>query len=596
MLGPFKRIWQEYLHLYHSVTYVRMLVLGVLVGIFAGLIAVLFRCGLDFSQEFIQSDLAGLGAAHGGEAGEYRPWVIPVALVAVAFITGWLVNKFLPESIHGVTDGTDAMIKAFHQNKGQIKPKAPIIKGITSIMTIAAGGSAGQEGPVSQLGAGLGCWFANKFGLSTKERRILMLTGAAGGLGAIFLAPLGGAMTAIEVIYKEDFESEAIVSAVTSSVVAYSIFFMAFGSKPMFDIPEFHFNDARELIFYAVLSCACALAGWIYVNCFRFLKYSVFERLRQRVGIMWAMVAGALIMGIYGMFYPQVLSSGHHGLEQAITGHLPVLTMLVLIFGKTLATSLTLGSGLSGGMFAPALFVGGMTGGVVGFTANSFYPNIVSQPGGYVLVGMATFFAGVANAPIGPLIMVCELSKGYGLLAPLMLSGAICVVITRKTSLYENQVENKFESPAHIVDSTVNILENLQVRDFYQRGRVTILEESITLKGLTNIITGTNEFFFPVKNVAGEISGILSINDVRNLLYEESLFDLVVVGDLARKGVTLQEDEDLYTALVKFVDSDLGQIPVVQEDNPNEILGLINRADVFRAYTEHLRTIHENEK
>lgn len=594
MLGPFKRVWQEYLRVYNSVTYVRMLVLGILVGIFAGLVAILFRLGLDYSQDFIQNNLAGL-SAHGSN-GEYRPWVIPVALVTVAFITGFLVNKFLPDSIHGVTDGTDAMIKAFHQNKGEIKPKAPIIKGITSILTIAAGGSAGQEGPVSQLGAGLGCWFAHKFGLSTKERRILMLTGAAGGLGAIFLAPLGGAMTAIEVIYKEDFESEAIVSAVTSSVVAYSLFFMAFGSKPMFDIPEFHFNDVRELFFYAILSAACALAGWIYVRTFHFLKYSVFEKIRQRLGIMWAMVAGGLLMGVYGMFYPEVLSSGHHGLEQAINGNLPVLTMLVLLFGKTLATSLTLGSGLSGGMFAPALFVGGMTGGVVGFTANSFYPNIVTQPGGYVLVGMATFFAGVANAPIGPLIMVCELSQGYGLLAPLMLAGAVCVVISRKVSLYENQVENKFESPAHIVDSTVNILENLQVREFFQRGRVTILEESITLKALTNIITNTNEFFFPVKNVAGEITGILSINDVRNILYEESLFDLVVVGDLARKGVTLQEDDDLYTALVKFVDSDLGQIPVVQENSPNEILGLINRADVFRAYKNHLYTIHENER
>ena len=592
MFGPFKRIWQEYLNLYRSVMYVRMLVLGVLVGIFSGLVAVLFRLGLDYSLDFIQHDLAGLGA-HGAMGG--RPWIIPVALVAVAIVTGFLVNRYLPDSIHGVTDGTDAMIKAFHQNKGEIKPKAPIIKGITAVLTIASGGSAGQEGPVSQLGAGLGCWFSHKFGLSTKERRILMLTGAAGGLGAIFLAPLGGAMTAIEVIYKEDFESEAIVSAVTSSVVAYSLFFMAFGSKPMFDIPTFHFNDARELLFYAALSVGCALAGWMYVRCFRFFKYSVFERLRQRVGIMWTMVAGAMLMGVYGMFFPEILSTGHHGLEQAINGQLPVLTMLALLLGKTLATSLTLGSGMSGGMFAPALFVGGMAGGAVGFTASSFYPNIVTQPGGYVLVGMATFFAGVANAPIGPLIMVCELSQGYGLLAPLMLAGTICVVLTRKTSLYENQVENKFESPAHIVDSTVNILENLRVREFFQRGRVTVLEEGTTLKALTNIITGTNEFFFPVRNVAGKLSGILSINDVRNILYEDSLFDLVVVGDLARKSVTLQEDDNLYTALVKFVDSDLGQIPVVQEERPDEILGLINRADVFRAYKNHLSTIHESE-
>lgn len=153
MLGPFKRVWQEYLRVYNSVTYVRMLVLGILVGIFAGLVAILFRLGLDYSQDFIQNHLAGL-SAHGSN-GEYRPWVIPVSLVTVAFITGFLVNKFLPDSIHGVTDGTDAMIKAFHQNKGEIKPKAPIIKGITSILTIAAGGSAGQKDQFPSLVLGL---------------------------------------------------------------------------------------------------------------------------------------------------------------------------------------------------------------------------------------------------------------------------------------------------------------------------------------------------------------------------------------------------------------------------------------------------------
>lgn len=603
MFSPLKRLWRKSLYLYRNITYVRMLVIGIFLGVLTGIASILFFLGIEYFKHLIQAQWAGLslpapaGEAmfHGHSAESYRPWIIPLSCAVVGLVTGWLVERFLPHSINGMTDGTDAMIKAFHQDRGVIKPCAPLIKGLTSIFTIASGGSAGREGPISQIGAGLGSWMADFLGLSIKERRILMLTGAAGGLGAVFRAPLGGALTAIEVIYKEDFESEAILPAVISSVVAYSIFTFAFGTEPMFGIPEFSFSNIFELPFYVILAFACALTGWMYVRTFQYLKYSVFEKMRAKVGIMWTMAAGGLIMGMFGMMYPKVISGGYGWLEQAILGELTITTMIVVVLAKTLATSITLGSGMSGGMFAPALFVGGMTGGVVGFSAHKFYPDVVAQPGGYVLVGMAAFFAGVANAPIGPLVMVCELTQGYGLLAPLMLASAICLVVSRKTSLYENQLENKFESPAHINDATINILEKLHVSDFFQRGRVTILEESITLKALTDIIAGTNEFFFPVKNHDGEITGILSLNDVRNLLYEECLFDLVIVGELARPPITLEENDDLYTALLKFVDSDLGQIPVIKDNDPHTILGLINRADVFRAYTTHLRVIQAEE-
>jgi CIC family chloride channel protein len=602
MFRPFVRLWEEYLRLYRNVTYVRMLVLGVVLGVVSGIAATLFFLGIEYFKHLIQAVWAGYSlpapageALFHGHAGEtFRPWVIPLATTTVALVTGWLVSRFLPDSFHGMTDGTDSMIRAFHRQKGVIRPVAPLIKGITSIFTIASGGSAGREGPISQIGAGIGSFFADKMGLSTKERRILMLTGVAGGLGAVFRAPLGGALTAVEVIYKEDFESEAILPAVTSSVVSYSIFTLVFGTEPIFGIPEFSFNSMSELPFYLILSLVCAAAGWLYVSTFRFIKYSVFARMQQKVGIMWTMAAGGLLMGLFGMLYPKVLSGGYGWLEQAILGQMTVATMVTIILAKTLATSVTLGSGMSGGMFAPALFVGGMSGGIVGFTAHKYYPDIVTQPGGYVLVGMAAFFAGVANAPIGPLIMVCELTQGYGLLAPLMLASAVCIVLGRRSNLYENQVENKFESPAHINDATINLLEQLKVTDHFERGRVTILEESVTLKGLTDIISGTNEFFFPVKSEEGEITGILSINDVRSLLYEESLFDLVLVKDLARKPATLEEEDDLYTALLKFVDTDLGQIPVVDADDHNTILGLINRSDVFHAYTKTLQKLRED--
>jgi CIC family chloride channel protein len=269
--------------------------------------------------------------------------------------------------------------------------------------------------------------------------------------------------------------------------------------------------------------------------------------------------------------------------------------MLAIIVGKAIATAIVLGSGISGGMFAPALFAGGLTGGMVGFTAHAYFPAIVTQPGAYVLVGMASFFAGVANAPIGPLIMVCELTKGYGLLAPLMLGSAICIVLARNFSLYENQVDNKFESPAHIQDATINLLEDLQVKDFYKPGLVTTLEEGTSFCAITDIIANTNEFYFPVRNAEDKITGILPVQNLRKVMFEDSLSDLLVAKDVAGKPVTLHTDDDLYTALMRFVDSGYGQIPVVDHDDPTRIMGQLAREDVFAAYARTLKEISEKE-
>lgn len=602
-MSPFLnvRMWKDLARSYRNASHIRWLVLGVLVGILSGIVAVLFFGAVELGKHIFISQLAGLSLPapegeelfHGAPGEQLRTWTIPLCLTIVGLITGWLVNKYIPETISGGTDGTDATIKCFHEGSGLMRPIVPLIKGISSIFTIATGGSAGREGPITQMGAGVGSWLAQRLKLSTKERRILLLSGAAGGLGAIFRAPLGGALTAIEVIYREDFESEAILPSVISSVVSYSLFTLFYGTEPIFGIPRFVFHDPRELIFYVVLAFACTLAGWMYIRTFRFVKYSVFNQIRDRVGLMWATGLGGLMMGLMGMLFPQVLTGGYGWLEMAIMGEIPLMMMIAIVISKTIATSMTIGSGMSGGMFAPALFVGGMSGGIVGQIAGKYYPDIVTQPGGYVLVGMAAFFAGVAKAPIGPLIMVCELTQGYGLLAPLMLASALCIVLGRSFALYEHQVETKFDSPAHIEDKTINILEGLHVNTHYKPGRVTTLEEGTTLKALTDIIANTNELYFPVKNDDGVITGILTIQNVRNHLFNPDLFDLILTKDLATKPATLKKDDDLYTALLKFVDTDYGQIPVVSEDDPNRIIGILNRENVFRAYAKSVKELRE---
>ncbi|MFU2209337.1 chloride channel protein [Solidesulfovibrio sp. C21] len=594
--------WRRLTRRYTRISLMRWLVLGVVAGLGSGTLAVLFFLGLDKLQNFLQVDLAGLSLPHpAGEAieqtlpGPYRPWLIPVFTTSVGLITGLLATKFIPEAMSGVTDGTDAMIRAFHKKSGIIRPLVPIIKGATAICTIASGGSAGQEGPISQLGAGLGSFLARLLHLTTRQRRILLLAGAAGGLGAIFRAPLGGAITAVEVLYSEDFEAEALLPAVVSSVVAHTLFSFFFGVAPILHTPRYVFDNPMELPFYLVLAIVVSLGARFFLGTFFFMKFKVFGAIQKRFGWTPSMVLGGLGMGILGMYYPQLLGGGYGWLELSVNGQIGLTFLVGLFFGKVLATSLTMGSGLSGGMFAPALFLGGAAGGIVGQAGHWLRPDIVSQPGGYTMVGMATFFAGVAHAPIGPLIMVCEITQGYGLLAPLMLCSAIALVLCDDIHLYENQVDNKFASPAHVADATNNILEGVPVSSVFTPSRTTILEDSVTLKALAHIISGTSAMVFPVKNSEGVLTGILALQDVRNVLFEECLHNLVLVGELARPVVVIHPDMSLYDAVMLFIETELSQLPVVASDKPNTVLGMLGRQHVFTAYSKTLKELKKED-
>ena len=590
--------WRRRMRLLARTGLVRWLLLGVVAGLGSGLLAVLFYSCLEGLKYLLLCKLAGLSLpAPSGEVlfqgvpGPYRPWIVPLALGGVGIVTGLLVGRLIPAALSGVTDGTDATIRAFHRQAGLIRPLVPLLRGATAILTIAAGGSAGQEGPISQLGAGLGSFLGQKLGLTARERRILLLAGAAGGLGAIFRAPLGGAITAVEVLYAEDFEAEALLPAIVSSVVAYTLFTFVFGSEAIIQTPGYRFGNVFELPFYLVLAVVAALAARLFILTFRFFKFRVFGPMRDRYGVTAAMVVGGLAMGLFGLCFPQLLGGGYGFIEQAANARLGPVFLLGLCCGKMLATSLTIGSGLSGGMFAPSLYIGGMAGSLVGQVGHALRPDIVTQPGGYTLVGMAAFFAGVAHAPVGPLIMVCEISQGYGLLAPLMLASAVTMVLCHGVHLYENQVDNKFASPAHAAEATSNILERVPVSAVYTPGRVATLEENVTLRVLADIISGTSALVYPVKNMAGRLTGLLSLQDARCVLFEQGLGDLLVVRELMRPAVTVNPDMSLYDAMLRFIETDLSQLPVVSHEAPDTVLGLLNRQHVFTAYSQTLRAL-----
>ena len=230
-----------------------------------------------------------------------------------------------------------------------------------------------------------------------------------------------------------------------------------------------------------------------------------------------------------------------------------------------------------------------MIGGVVGQLAHAFAPGVATQPAAFVLVGMAAFFAGVANAPMGAMLMVCEMTNSYGLLAPLMLVSVVAILLSRRWSIYEKQVRNKFDSPAHAADMTVNVLQEVRVEQIFKpEAAVNVLSSDMKFKDLKEVISRTRESYFPVIDQTGRLTGILNLNDIRYVLFEDGLSDLVVVGELAGPPVFIRPEDDLFQALSKFIDSGYGQLPVAETNNGRNILGLLAHEDLINAYRQQI--------
>ena len=565
----------------------RWVLLGVLVGVVSGLGAVAFFYALETVTHFAFSTLAhspipvpdGEKLFHDPPPQNPVRWIFFILPVIGGLVSGFLVYRYAPEA---EGHGTDAMIDAFHNKQGKIRSRVPFIKSLATLATLGLGGSAGREGPIAQIGAGFGSWVAQKFNLSVKERRILLLAGTAGGLGAIFRSPLGGAITAIEVLYSEDFETEALIPSIISSVTAYAIFASIFGFNKIFAIPDFVWTNPVELPFYVILGLLCVPFGMFYVRFFYFIRDS-FRKIRLPKMILPAI--GGLGVGLIGLFIPQAYGAGWGTIQLALVGKMAMASMLLILVAKIITTSLTIGSGGSGGVFGPTLFIGGMLGGVVGSAVNAIFPGLLSQPEAFVLVGMSAFFAGVANAPIGAMLMSCEMTGGYDLLVPLMLVSGIAILFSRKWSIYEKQVKDKFSSPAHIGDLTINVLEEMTVQYAYREGVGTrALPNNMTFGQFRRLIVETDASYFPVQNAQGILIGTVSIKSTRSGIFEQGLDNLVLLSDIVSPVVTATPDDNLYTALVKFLKYNYNQIPVVDPKDPNKILGTLRHEDLIHAY------------
>jgi len=575
----------------------QLLLYSVVVGVVSGLGAAVFYAALNAFQGFAFGHLMGYFPPGAGSEPVARglpqlpahAWAVLLVPALGGLVCGWIVYTFAPEA---EGHGTDAMVRAFHRAKGVIRTRVPLIKAIASTLTIGTGGSAGREGPIAQIGAGFGSFLATRLRLGDWERRVLVLAGAAGGVGAIFHAPVGGALFAVEVLYASTaIEFSAVVPCVCSSVIAYSVFNAIFGASVPFHAPSrLVFGGIHDLPFYLVFAVLCALVGFVYVWVFYSMRDRVFRRLPLPRVLKPAL--GGLLVGGIALEFPQIMAGGYGWIQQAMDGELTLEIMALLVAAKIVATSLTISSGGSGGVFAPSLFIGAMLGGAYGLLCNRFFPGLGPQPEAFVLVGMGGFFAGVAKVPLTALIMVSEMSGSYSLLVPLLVVSMINVaILSRRWTLYEEQVSSLVDSPAHLGDFIIDVLAGMHVREIYHPTRpVTFIREAMPLPEVLKIVAQSDASYFPVVDREDQLVGIFSLHAVRTALVGNGAGNLVLASDLASSPVaTVTPEDNLHTALRLYARKQVAELPVVDPNHPRRVLCMLHRGEVLDAYDQRIR-------
>jgi len=578
----------------------KWVLLSAVVGVAAGLVAWIFEAMIEFVAEWAFRAPSGIEGE--GLLATRSGWLWALLLpTAGGAVVGWLIARYAPEA---EGHGTDSVVRSFHRMKGMVRRRVIAMKAIASALTIGTGGSAGQEGPVAHVGAGVGSSVAQALDLSDRDRRLLLLSGASAGIGAMFCAPLGGALFMPEVLYRKDeFEGEALVPCIVASIFSFATFTSITGHHQAVAIPQelyehLRFGGIFELGMYAALGVACAAVGWLYVKVFYGVeglagKLPIAKPLRPALGGFLVGVTALLIAPFVsgsGVFF-----GGYGLMEDAIAGRIAIEALGILVLAKVVATSLTISSGGSGGVFAPALSIGALVGSAVGLGAVELGLVEVAAP--FALVGMGGFFAGVAKVPVASVIMVSEMTRGYGLLAPLMLVAVVHMLLSRGWTMYRAQVPSQIDSPAHTGDFVIDVLQSLKVRDVLEDIREPrLIHEDVTLRGAMRIVADSRETHFPVVDDEDRLVGLFSLTDLRRIFLEEVVEDVIIVRDFMREQVVSVKLEDsLHDVQRLMTRRAVSAVPVVDSEDSRKVIALLERNVIGRAYAEQLRRLKEGE-
>ncbi len=499
--------------------------------------------------------------------------ILPFIAIIGALLMGYIAYSISPE-ICG--SGLDAIIGSFHKRE-KIRARVPFLKIIASAFTIGIGGSVGKEGPAAQIGGGFASFIADRFKLTKRDSELLMLTGAAACLAAVFKSPFGAAFFIIEVLYLRDYEVEALIPCIVATFISYGLYCSVVGWNPLFNSPIYSFIPG-ELPLFIILGISCGVGGILFVSVFQSLKNRVFPGIK--INVKFKPALGMSFIALCFILFPYAVGTGYGYIQQIINDiHVfPLQILVVFIVLKIFATAFTVGSGNSGGDFAPSLVIGGLMGGLIAILLQQAFPSLIIQPGIFVVIGMGSFISAIAKTPIASIIIVSEMTASYTVLAPAILASFIAYIVSNKWSIYDNQVVNRTYSYSHLSEIICDVLCHITVRkimtpDFHK------VPDSLTVRELEELAKNFRELILPVVDEKDEIIGVIDLRSFSSMPVElkssTRLKDVTV-----KEFMTLTPEENLREALHKIIVSNLDSLPVVDSKNPKKVLGMVSRSDI----------------
>ncbi|MCJ7554619.1 MAG: chloride channel protein, partial [Ignavibacteriaceae bacterium] len=552
-----------------------LLVTAVIIGVLGAYGAILFRYLYKLSHHlFFSTD------SYETSILLQIPWLIRLIVPVIGgLLVGLIITRIAPE-VKG--SGVPEVMEAFATKGGIIRFRVFISKAITSAITIGSGGSAGREGPIVHIGAAIGSAIGQVLKVNTRQLRTFLACGAAAGLSATFNAPIAGAIFAIEIIIA-DMRVVNMPPIIISSVVATVVSRYYLGDYPAFIVPAYDMLDARELFIYAALGIIAGLASVVFIRLFLNIR-KYFEEAKLPP---WTKPAiGGLAVGIIGIFLPQVFGVGYEAINDAVWNNLELKLLLLLLGAKMIATAFTLGSGGSGGVFAPSIYFGAMLGASTGIIANMLFPQWTASPGAYALVGMGAMLSGVTHMPITAILMIFEFTNNYLIIPPLMIASIISVLLSNqiaKKSIETAVLESK---GINIHDKReVNLLRSILVSSVMETDPVLIKRSSPFSEVITSLLSGKSHFAIVVDEKDSYI-GSVELNDIReHILDTESVSPTLIASDVANSNIpfVLPEDNlDLIMHIFGQVDKD--HIAVCNNAQEKKVIGIVTKSAVINAY------------
>ena len=546
---------------------------SMLVGLGTGLGAVIFIKLLAQINHLAQWTQTQLGDVTG----------LLVVMVAAGLVVGFIVDRWAREAKgHGVPE----VMEAVALRDGRIRPRVAVIKVLASSITIGAGGSAGREGPIVQVGSALGSTLAQVLHFSDERIRTLVACGAAAGISATFNAPIAGSIFALEIIlgrFTVRYFGAVVISAVSASVI--SRFFLS--NQPAFIVPAYPLNHLAEIPLYIILGILAAFVAVLFIR-FLYAAEEIFDK--WRIPLTFKAGLGMLLTAFVALLLPgrDVLGPGLHLIGEAIAEdfNLPLTLMVVLLGTKLLATTFTLGSGNSGGVFAPSLYMGAILGGIVGTIGHALWPDIVANPGAYAIVGMAAVFSGAARAPITAVLIVFEMSGDYKLILPLMMATVLSTLLAEHLfteSIYTLKL--KLRGIRLTSGRDEDVLRGVQVKEV-MTCQIDTVSPDTTLATLARLLDRTHIHGLPVVTTENRLWGVVTVSDLDKAIQSNRPLS-ANVSEIATPYPRLllaYPDESIGHALERMSVRGLGRMPVVAREDPYQLLGLVRRADIIRAY------------